>query len=346
MRLNSFDYFRAIAIIFIVAGHSYTPWAIDTVIEKTVANLILGNTAFFVFISGFFFHYKFLKNFNYYEFIVKKSKSILVPYVIMSTFAFYIIVVMLQQPHDTLIRSLDGPGDIFLSELEYLWTGRVMFAYWYVPFIMLMFLMSPLFIKYIALRTPQRLTIFIVLLLLSTYIQRPYACLSPIHSVIYYLPVYLAGILISMHKETVYQAIHNKCLLLGILTLAISFFYALYYPGYGNFYKPDLWSNNGVDILIFQKFIFILFILSLLNNLENREYPALKHIASMSFAIYFLHPVVIFVFDYLSLFDILNTLPGFIIFMIKLPIIIGICILLALLFRQVLGMKSRYVIGW
>jgi len=54
MRLNSFDYFRAIAILIIVTGHSYQPWVIDTFPEKIVGNLITGGTSLFVFISGFF----------------------------------------------------------------------------------------------------------------------------------------------------------------------------------------------------------------------------------------------------------------------------------------------------
>jgi peptidoglycan/LPS O-acetylase OafA/YrhL len=55
MRLNYFDYFRAIAIIIIVAGHSFSLWVIDTLPEKVLANIITGGTSLFVFISGFFF---------------------------------------------------------------------------------------------------------------------------------------------------------------------------------------------------------------------------------------------------------------------------------------------------
>jgi len=54
MRLVSFDYFRGVAILFIVAGHSYGPWGINTLPEKILSNLITGGTALFVFISGFF----------------------------------------------------------------------------------------------------------------------------------------------------------------------------------------------------------------------------------------------------------------------------------------------------
>jgi peptidoglycan/LPS O-acetylase OafA/YrhL len=61
MHLNSFNHFRAIAITFIVAGHCFglTGMAITSMMEKTIANLLLGGTSLFVFISGFLFHHIF-----------------------------------------------------------------------------------------------------------------------------------------------------------------------------------------------------------------------------------------------------------------------------------------------
>jgi len=88
IRLNYFDYLRAIAILFIVAGHSFSVWSIDTLPEKVLANIITGGTSLFVFISGFFFHHIFYKDFEYKVFIKRKIKKVLVPYIILSTLAF------------------------------------------------------------------------------------------------------------------------------------------------------------------------------------------------------------------------------------------------------------------
>jgi peptidoglycan/LPS O-acetylase OafA/YrhL len=59
MFLNSFNYFRAIAILLIVAGHSYEIAGINiynlNFFEKLAVNLISGGTTLFVFISGFLF---------------------------------------------------------------------------------------------------------------------------------------------------------------------------------------------------------------------------------------------------------------------------------------------------
>lgn len=84
MYLNSFNYFRGIAILLIVAGHSYEIAGIDILnlsfFEKLAVNLISGGTTLFVFISGFLFHHIFLTKFEYSKFIKSKFQNVFVPY--------------------------------------------------------------------------------------------------------------------------------------------------------------------------------------------------------------------------------------------------------------------------
>lgn len=79
MRYAYFDYFRAIAIILVVAGHSYGAWERDTTVEYALVVVITGATAPFVFISGFFFHEVFYKKFNYSNFLKVNSKRFTLP---------------------------------------------------------------------------------------------------------------------------------------------------------------------------------------------------------------------------------------------------------------------------
>ena len=69
-RIISIDYFRAIAIILIVAGHSYglSYLHFNSNIEYAIMNLITGNTALFVFISGFMLHHIFYNRYNFKNF--------------------------------------------------------------------------------------------------------------------------------------------------------------------------------------------------------------------------------------------------------------------------------------
>jgi len=126
MRLNYFDYFRAIAILFIVAGHSLTGWNIDTLPEKVFANIITGGTSLFVFISGFFFHHIFYKNFEYIIFMKKKIENVLVPYIVLSTLAFFIIVIYLGVDCFNLVNQSGGFLDYFTLYAKHLYSGRVL----------------------------------------------------------------------------------------------------------------------------------------------------------------------------------------------------------------------------
>ena len=76
MRLVSFDYFRGVAILFIVAGQSFGTWPIDTFSEKVLTNIVYSGTALFVFISGFFFHHIFYKDFDMKIFMSKKAQNV------------------------------------------------------------------------------------------------------------------------------------------------------------------------------------------------------------------------------------------------------------------------------
>ncbi len=203
MRLNYFDYFRAIAILLIVASHSYDAWHIDTIPEKIIANLISGGTGLFVFISGFFFHHIFLPKFRYREFLIKKTKNVLLPYIILSSIGFLVIVIRLGRPHPALAGDLSSFGSSLTWYLKFLWTGRILTAYWYIPFIMIIFGLSPIFIKYINASRKMQIFIFLLLFAISGLVHRPNFNLSPIHSLVYFVPMYLLGMFFSINRESI-----------------------------------------------------------------------------------------------------------------------------------------------
>ena len=191
MRLNYFDYFRAITILLIIAGHSYGTWYINTVPEMFVANLITGGTALFVFISGFFFHYTFYPKFQFKKFLIKKCKNVLLPYIILSSFGFLFFVVILEEGTPQIVGDLNSFINGVTLYLKYFWSGRILTAYWYISFIMIIFICSPLFIQYVKLSLRIQLYIFFLSLSFSVIIHRPYYNLNPIHSCIYFAPIYM-----------------------------------------------------------------------------------------------------------------------------------------------------------
>jgi len=259
MRLNYFDYFRGVAILLIVAGHCFSPWYINTLPEMVIANLITGGTALFVFISGFFFHHVYYPKFQYRNFLIKKAKIVFMPYLILSSIAFILFEILLNQHNVYIIGDTNSISNSMILFFKYLWTGRILTAYWYVPFIMIIFSMSPLFIQYIKLSVVMQLTILSILFVGSMLIQRPLYNLSPIHSVIYFTPIYLIGIIYSINEKKISFFLKNKSLTLGGAVLGTSIFQVVQNKSYGNYYKSTLLSYSGFDFILIQKTLMIFF---------------------------------------------------------------------------------------
>jgi len=317
--------------------------------EKVFANLVSGGTTLFVFISGFFFHHVYYCKFQYWRFMLKKAKYVLLPYIVLSLAGVMCFVFYLERP---------PYAEVFIGEplyhwqdyvrlcAKYLWTGSILDAYWYVPFIMIMFALSPLFIKQIRLPMTAQTALFIVLLCFSVISHRPSHNLSPIHSVIYFLPVYMLGIMCSIKKEWVFKLLEGRSFILGGCVVAMSMAQILIYNKHGNFHKEELFSYRGVDMMLLQKILMCFFLLSLLNKFENKNIHFLKYMASASFAIYFIHPWIIYFFDYLSIFKRLNFLPDALVFMITVLLVIALSLAIAVFFKWALPHKSRFLIGW
>lgn len=350
MRLVSFDHLRGIAILFIVAGHSYGGWIMDSFSEKLISNIVSGGTTLFVFISGFFFHHIFYKDFELKDFMVKKAKNVLAPYLILSTLGFIYFAFSSQAfPFQSLLIASDVStwSDYLALYACYLWTGRIMYAYWYIPFIMIMFLLSPFFIRYIKLSLASRFTIMLVLLVFSAFfVHRPVLNLSPIHTVIYFIPVYLLGINCSINRTEFEQLLKGKTLILAITVLVLSALQSAYFDSRGNVYKTDLFSSAIFDINLFQKIALCFFFISLLHRYEHKTIPGLKLLASSSFAIYFLHTWILHITDQYPLFFMFPNIPQIVVWLSITIGVTALCILIAYGVKSLLKHNSRYLIGW
>lgn len=185
-----------------------------------------------------------------------------------------------------------------------------------------------------------------LLILISVLVHRP-AYDGPIHSLVYFLPVYMIGILTSVYRNEVMQAIHNKSLYLFLAVVGLALFQAMFYENVGNFDKLNPFEYTGIDVLFIQKIVLCFFFLSFLSKFEGKEISSLKHLASMSFAIFFLHGIVHTIFyRVVPEFDAFNHLNGFVSFIVLFAIILSASILLALIIKKLLGHRSRFIIGW
>ncbi len=177
-------------------------------------------------------------------------------------------------------------------------------------------------------------------------VHRPLFNLSVIHSVIYFIPVYMAGIMCSLKKERVFKFLEGNNFIIGLSVALLSVAQILIYSRYGNFHKEAMLSYAGIDLMLFQKILMCFFLLSVLQKFENRNIAFLKYIASASFAIYFIHPWILYSFSYLSVFERFNFLPGFLGLVVTLSSVMVLSLAIATLFKWAFPNKSRFVIGW
>jgi probable poly-beta-1,6-N-acetyl-D-glucosamine export protein len=345
MYLRSFEYFRAIAIVLIVAGHCYgiSGWHISSFADRVVANIITGGTTLFVFISGFLFHHVFYQTFNYRIFMKKKARNVFLPYLFLSIFAIAQALII----HGPFPEWYFGQQQTVMDQvikpiLLYLLTGGV-FAYWYIPFIMCIFLLSPLFIRFIHCSAPTRIGITSLLLLISLFMQRPVNNFFVPQSVVFFTPVYLFGILCSIHKEWIYKNLGNRNLILLAGAFLLAVLQALLFKACGDFQKPPF-QLQGVDINLLQKMLLCLFFLTFLHRYEALDSRLLKALASSSFSIYFLHGWVIYG---VSLFQSsYAAVYGFHLVPLSASLILLVSYLLASQIKVMFPKNSRMLIGW
>ena len=346
MYLNSFNYFRALACVLIVAGHILTKTGIvfNSVFELTIGNIISGGTILFVFISGFLFHHIFYKKFNYQNFISLKFVKLIIPYIFIGILAIPYKIYTKNPLYDGYFLPT-GTGmydEIILPTVKYYLSGMQIGTHWFIPFIFLTFLLSPLHICYIKLNRFSQLFLIFILSFVSIYIHRPFLNFNLLHSLIYFTPVYLLGIFCSINKLSIYEKLRNKEYLLLIIVVFIATIQSV--SGVLGSYHKYMMPNGVVDLMFIQKVFMCLFLMVFLHRFENVKSQSLEILASSSFTIFLIHPILIS-----ATIGIFYKLTGnrlgidsWTIFFIYTFFIICSCVLISKFIKSLMTIKSRF----
>ena len=356
---NSINYFRGIAIILIVMTHSYgiAHWDVynnPSLFEKLFYSFNLNGSVFFVFISGYLYHHIFYPNFNYQKFLIKKAKFVLAPYLICSTLPIIYTVFDLQNEWWLNFVFVNG-GRGFLPDglIEkpllaigwFLITGRAVYAYWFIPMIIIIFLISPPINNLI--KSQHLLTAILFLLPISMFVHRPVGNANPLHSLVYFLPVYLLGIYSSVNRQKILKYLDkNKSkLLLLLLAIALILLQVFIFKASGNFNK-SFFSITIPDVNIIQKILLCFLFISVLEKFEKTDIQTLKKTAETSFAIYFIHP---FLIRPLTRFpkSLGWEFQGNVFTLLIATLAMVLCsIAIAQIIKLIFKRNSRYIIGW
>jgi surface polysaccharide O-acyltransferase-like enzyme len=156
----------------------------------------------------------------------------------------------------------------------------------------------------------------------------------------------MLGIMCSIEKVQVFKFLEGKSAILGLSVVLLSVAQILIYNRYGNFHKETLFFYEGIDMMLLQKILMCFFLLSVIQKFENKDIPFLKYIASASFAIYFIHSWILYFFDYLSVFERFNFLPGVLDSVVTLSSVMVLSLAIAAIIKWAFPNQSRFVIGW
>jgi surface polysaccharide O-acyltransferase-like enzyme len=352
MYINSINYFRGISIIFIVFGHCLTlaDYTYDSIAGNTLLNLTKGGTVFFVFISGFLFHHIFYEKFRFKDFIVKKTKYVLVPYLILSTIPIVYLLVSTSISGILSLSTFSLQYESLMSfpMLNHYFTGvgKSFVGYWYIPFIIIVFVMSPIFIRFIQLKLKTQILIALLLLICSIFMHRGtyHNVLSVFQNVLFFTPVYLLGIISSKKKELIYSKLTGKEFYILVLPLTLAIIQV--YSGNIGYYAKDPFAFGGIDLMIIQKILLCLFFMLFLNRFEKQKFRLLEVIAENSFGVFFIHGIIILFFKTIkSKLELSFTSNSFIIYCFVSILVFFISIIVTLFVKRLFPKYSRYLVG-
>jgi len=290
-------------------------------------------TIYFVFISGFLFYYLSL-NLVFKKYYKSKLYNIVCPYLFLSCCLIIVNYIYLVAIHDTEINFSLG------NVMKLLLLGKAQDQYWYIPFISLVFLISPLLLQ-IPKKVFQRITLigcFLPLLGSRTGTE------LSIGQYVYFFPTYLLGMYMAMDYSNIIFLLKKKLLLM--ISLALVSTAALIYLHGMAFYVG--WINISESLFYIQKISICFLCIVAMKKMESKKIILLNYFATYSFAIYFTHTLVEFgavrswYYNQVFLRAPSLLIPLSIFYVIAIAFLnLSAC----LIAKKIFGKYSRYIIG-
>lgn len=307
-------------------------------------NVVTGGTSLFVFISGFLFHHVFYQKYQFRKFFTKKFTNVFVPYFMLGLVPVFWYVLTGNKWYEGYFLPT-GTGivnEYIVPTMKYYMSGRFLLAYWYIPFIMATFLASPLHVLYVKLNLHLQLSVIFAFSTISVLIHRPVDNINLVQSVIYFTPLYLIGITASINKVDIYRYLDGKDLYLLFIVISLAVLQSFF--GIESNYHKAAFEYAGVDLMYFQKIALCFFFMAWLNRFETYKNSKIQMIAEASFALFFIHPIVLKVISRSGI-DFIRVDSWFIYILFVIAVTIA-CVLVAKLCKRILGKYSRYLIGY
>lgn len=331
----SIENLRGLAIIFVTLSHVSTYGSLG-VLGDYLFFLVRDATAWFIFISGYLFNYLERSKFDYRNYLSKKVRYVLLPYLILSVPA--IIAGLLFQRHRVL--------DLEVGQYA-LWSlvvgGSVIVPMWFIPMILLFFLLSPLFHRLGGYR--QQLMITLLGLGVSLLTTRPVDNLNPPLALVHFAGFYMLGITVFTHYAKISEFARTKKARILIILAALGFVVSSLVTLILHSAEPvgfrdgiGVFNYIGFGKLCLLAVVFLLFERHM--NVRNR---VLGWMAQISFGLFFLQGFFMVVFQ--KTIQNLPSIPPGLLVLSEVVFVLGGSVVAVVVLKKILGGRSRYVIG-
>ncbi len=230
-RYEEIDALKGFAMFLVVLGHSIIVYPINLHENNFFNNLYEFVSTFhlplFFIISGYCFSYKD----SYKQYITKKFKRILIPYLI-----FSLLNILLR----TLAPSLVNKSDDFVTLLmNVIFNGG---EYWFLYTLFMIFVFYPLIYK---VNRNKVIAIILEILLLIASLLNVKVNMFCITSLLKYLFYFSSGVLIKIYKKDIFENNKNN-VLYTLVTFIILVFIFLLYKKYNLNYLETICAILGI----------------------------------------------------------------------------------------------------
>lgn len=278
-RDDAINYLRGISIIYVVIHHSFTmPVTIELQwLVGLLQRITSEGTTLFILISGYLFYYL-LNSYEYVDYLNKKTKNVLFPYLLVSIPAILIYVLSLKTNHNWLDMAQFTEFSTIVKIVYLYFTGAHLGPFWYVPVIILVFIISPLTVLMMKFVNP--LILSFMCLIIAYLLPRPPGNSNVLMSYAHFYPIFLFGAVLYKCRAYWLAKINNTF----VLSFLLIFYAFLILSSTLGFSIPPFLDKIIVFIVLY-------YLLQKSNGLSDFIFlkRLLDILAVYSFPIYFIH---------------------------------------------------------
>lgn len=339
--------FRGFAILNIVAAHCWTILIIiasegnnghDFLPLYSASEALFHNaTIFFAVISGLLYSLV-LKKYTWKKFYLGKMKNVLAPFLVFSVVYAFLSGMLMVEP---------GSKPLTVNEVlnilpELIITGGSFAHMWYIPVLMILFLLTPIFNLIV---TNKKLFPVLVLIVLAPLVvSRSWPDFIWQNFVFFFGP-YVLGILMGSHYYQFQSFVEKyKRFLWSIAIISTAALSYLYMIEYAAILGVKLQESIGY----IQKLSICFVVLNILYRKENKSPKILQTLGDYSFSIYFVHMFFAAAFGFTMIATRLTPpstigifFSGFVLLLLTLLVSIGF----TLFIKKITGKYSRSILG-